>query len=283
MLMRLKPFCALLLSLFFTGGAAVGASLRPEDLIQRHLASIGTPAALAGVRSRLVRGNATYKILVGGSGQIRGVMVFVSEGPKIHLLLKTNTVEYKGEQFICDGKDTSVAGTYADKTRSDLGEFVRAQDAMLREGLIAGTLSTAWPLLNEDRWKGRVSYEGIKKVDGRELQTLRYKVKKSDLDVMLYFDPETFRHVMTLYTARIVAGIGLEGDVSSAERQETRYRIQEKYGDFRQFDGLTLPTSYELRFTQELANGFTKSVDWDVAVSEIKNNLGLDPKNFEVR
>lgn len=281
---RLKVLCASFLVLISACTAVAGTDLKPEELIKRHLESLGTPTALAAVQSHLVQGAATYKMLVGGSGQLRGKAVFVSQGRKTHLLLKVNTVEYRGEQFICDGEKTSIAGTYSDKSRSDLGEFLRSQDVMLRDGFLGGTLSTAWPLLNEESWKGRVSYEGIKKVDGRELHALHYRPRKSgDLDIMLYFDPETFRHVMTAYKASIVAGIGLQGETSSADRQETRYRIEERFSDFHSVDGLTMPLQYELHFTQELANGFTKSVEWDIAVSQIQNNIPLDPMNFEVK
>jgi hypothetical protein len=284
MLTRLKSSMACVLPLVFASAAVVVSDLKPEELIKRHLESVGTPAARAAAQSRLVQGVATYKMLVGGSGQIHGKAVIVSEGRKIHVLLKTNTVEYRGEQFICDGEKTSVAGTYADKTRSDLGRFLRSQDVMLREGFFGGTLSTAWPLLNEESWKGRVSYEGIQKVDGRELHALRYRPRESsDVDIALYFDPETFRHVMTIYKAKIGAGIAPGGELSSANRQETRYRIEERFSDFHSVDGLTMPSKYELRFTQELANGFTKSVEWDVEVSQIQNNVPLDPRNFEFK
>ena len=187
MLTCLKEFCAFFLLLVSACTAVAGTDLKPEELIKRHLESVGTPTARAAAQSHLVEGAATYKMLVGGSGQIRGKAVFVSQGRKLHLLLKINTVEYRGEQFICDGDSTSVAGTYSDKSRSDLGEFLRSQDVLLREGLLGGTLSTAWPLLDEGSWKGRVSYEGIKKVEGRELHALHYRPKKSsDLNVMLH-------------------------------------------------------------------------------------------------
>jgi hypothetical protein len=62
---------------------------------------------------------------------------------------------------------TNVAYTCADKTGSEFGEFVCTQDGMLREGLLGGVLSTAWPMLDLDARKAKVGYEGETKIDNR--------------------------------------------------------------------------------------------------------------------
>ena len=43
----------------------------------------------------------------------------------------------------------------------------------------------------------------------------------------------------------------------------------------------TLPSHYDLRFTEELQNGFTKSLEWDVTTTRVLNNVSLDPRNFQ--
>lgn len=258
---------------------AAGAALGADEIIKQHLQSLGSPEART-AKSRVVEGSAIYKLLVGGSGQIQGKAVLVSEKQKLHLLLKVNANEYRGEQFICDGERTNVAGTYADKTRSEFGEFVRTQDVMLREGLLGGVLSTAWPMLDADVRKAKVNYEGEKRVENRQLQVLRYRPKKAtDLIIFLYFDPETFRHVMTSYELTIRPTVVSE--IKNARQQEIRYRIEERFGDFKVVDGLTLPSHYDLRFTEELQNGFTKSLEWDVTTTRVLNNVSLDPRNFQ--
>jgi hypothetical protein len=65
--------------------------------------------------------------------------------------------------------------------------------------------------------------------------------------------------------------------------QETRYRIEERLSELQTADGLTLPSHYDLRFTAELRSGFTKSVEWDVTISRVLNNVSLDPRKFEVK
>lgn len=101
-----------------------GVSRSADEIIKHHLQSLGSSEARA-AKSRVVEASAIYKLLVGGCGQIQGKAVLVSEEKKLHVLLKVNANEYRGEQFICDGERTNVAGTYADKTRSEFGEFVR--------------------------------------------------------------------------------------------------------------------------------------------------------------
>ena len=266
------------------------------DLLNKHLAAIGTPE-VRNAKSRVVEGAATYKILVGGSGQVQGKSVFASEGEKVRMLLKVNLDRYHGEQFIYSGKKTDVAGTYTDKTWSEFGDFLRSQDAPLREGLLGGALNTTWPLLNLEAHKANISYEGLKNIDGHQLYAMRYKPKKgTDLSIMLYFDPETFRHVLTVYTVNRASGLGSIGyeptpgstlstgaaETESARRNDAHYRIEERFSDFQTVDGVTLPSRYDLRFSEELQNGFSKVIEWEVSTTQVLNNIGLDPKNFEI-
>jgi hypothetical protein len=270
---------------------------KPEDLIARHLQSIGTPEARQGSKSRVMEGTANYRVLVGGAGQLSGKAALVSESHKINLLLKVMTTEYHGEQIVFDGDRVKVVGTYADKRRSEFGDFILANDAPIREGLLGGVLSTAWALEDVDSRKPKLQLEGIKQIDGRSVEVLRYQPKKGTaLQITLYFDPATGRHVKTLYTAsqQPVAAQTVaisdpriaqmdSADARSARSQQTRYRMEEDFADFQTVDGLTLPTSYQLRFTEEMENGFTKSVWWNVSTNRILNNVSLDSRNFEAR
>ena len=258
------------------------ADITPAQLISRHLDSIGSPEA-RNVKSRVVQGLATYRIYSGGSGAIDGKAVFATEGRKSNFLFKINTNGYRGEQFICSGDKTSIAGTYSDKTRSELGDFLLSQDIMLRESLIGGVLSSGWPLLNVEEHKAHVHFEGSKKVSGRELLVLRYRPSRgTDLDIAMYFDPQTYQHVLTTYKASQQTGLG-EGELATARKLPTRYEIEERFSDFKTTDGLTLPSHYELRFTVEQETGFTKSVAWEVRTSSVMNNLSIDPRSFEVK
>lgn len=267
--------------------AIAGNDLKPEEILQRHLDSIGTSEARAAAKSRVVEGTATYRILVGGSGSMEGKAVCVSEGNKMQLLLKVTALQYHGERFMSNGGKTFVEGTYDDHSRSEFGEFLRSEDLPLRDGLLGGTLTTDWALLDLESRKGKLKYQGHKKMDGTDLIAMSYQPKRnSGLDVTLYFDPETFRHVRTVYRASQHAGLdptgAAAGDEASARQQQTRYQIEERFSDFKTADGLTLPSNYDLRFTEELQNGFTKTVEWTVATTRVLNGVPLDPKNFVI-
>jgi len=259
------------------------ADMTPQEVIAKHLDAIGTAQARNSVTSRVVQGVATYRILAGGSGAIDGKSVIASEGRKSNFLFKIDTNGYHGEQFICDGNKTSVAGTYSDKSRSEFGEFVSSQDVILREPLLGGVWTAGWPLLDVDGRKVQLHSEGSKKEDGRTLLVLRYRPKKStDLDILLYFDPQTYQHVMTTYKISLQAGLG-KTEVESARKQPARYEIEERFSDFKITDGITLPSHYDLRFTEELDNGFTKSVEWEVKAASIMNNISIDARSFQLK
>src|SRR5438067_8056356 len=133
------------------------AELKPEDVIAKHLDSIGTSEARKAIKSRAVEGAAQYKILVGGAGTMDGKAVLVSEQNKVHLLFKFANNLYKGEQIVTDGNRIEVAATTQEKTRSPFGDFIYTQDASVHEGLLGGVLSTAWPLLDLYEHKAKVS------------------------------------------------------------------------------------------------------------------------------
>jgi|HubBroStandDraft_1064217.scaffolds.fasta_scaffold128467_2 hypothetical protein len=271
---------------FFLATCAVSlaADLTPEGIVLKHLDSIGTAQARSGLKSRVVQGAATYRILVGGSGAISAAYTFASQGRQSDFVFKTNANGYLGEQFICNGDKVSVAGTYPDKHRSEFGVFILSQDVLLRDNLLGGVWSSDWALMDIESRRAKLHYEGIKKIDGRDLIALRYLPRKyEDLDVFLYFDPQTYQHVMSIYKVTVGVGIGFGGEKSSARRQETRYRLEERFSDFKTTDGLTLPTHYDLRYTFEAASGFTKSVEWEVTAKDIMNNQSIDARSFQVQ
>jgi hypothetical protein len=181
---------------------------------------------------------------------------------------------------------------------------------ILTEGLWGGTLSTGWALAHLDERLAKLQDRGLKKVNGRELRRVDYTPKKhSDLEIQLYFEPDTFRHVMTVYSMTISPHMGTS-DIATAREQETRYRIEERFADFKNVDGFTLPEKWTIEFTfengagamanaQDLTannvNGITPIAatgvgagnspvsHFEVTITSISNNAQLDPKNFEIK
>jgi hypothetical protein len=279
------------------------ADMKPEEVVAKHLDSIGTADARAAVKNRVIQGDAKFKLLVGGSGELDGKGGFVSEQRKSNFVMKFNG-DYRGEQIVSDGDKAYVASTLASHHRSNFGEFIHSQDYVVREGVLGGELSTGWALENLDKLQVKLEYGGLKKFDGQQVIDLRYHSKKhDDMNVHIYIDPQTFRHVGTVYSITLGTNLGGQGGPSasdqvglttatdrpgadvtqSAKQRDVRYTVEERFTDFKTSDGLTLPSHYNLRFTQELQSGSTIIDNWDLNADQVSQNVSLDPRNFEVK
>ncbi|HSS97323.1 MAG TPA: hypothetical protein VLK33_09845 [Terriglobales bacterium] len=286
-----------------TGLLLHASDMKPEEVVAKHLDSIGTPAARAAIKNRVVQGSAKFKLIVGGSGELDGKGGLVSEQRKGNFVLKFNG-DYRGEQIVSNGDKAYVAATQANHKRSNFGEFIHTQDFVVKEGLLGGELSTGWALANLDKLPAKLEYSGLKKFDGQPVMDLRYHSKKhDDMNIHIYLDPQTFRHVATVYSIELSPNLGGQGgpsatdqvgltsradqpgaDVTQSSRQrEIRYTVEERFTDFKAVDGLTLPSHYDLRYTQELQSGSTIIYKWDLNADDIAHNVSLDPRNFDVK
>jgi hypothetical protein len=73
-------FVVLISFLLVVHVALTAGDLTPEDVVAKHLQSLGSAQVRVGIKSRVVEGTATYKVLAGGAGQLPGKAVFASEG-----------------------------------------------------------------------------------------------------------------------------------------------------------------------------------------------------------
>jgi hypothetical protein len=270
--------CVLILCVLLPTAMAKEPKLKTEEVIEKHLASLGTPEARAAIKSRAATGAAQVTFLQGGHGQLPGKGALFSEGQKAVLVMNFSALDYPGDQLAFDGDKVSV-GQIRPGQRSDLSNFIYTYDVILRDGLLGGTLSTAWPLLDLTARKARLDYTGLKKIDGKQLHEVRYRAKKGsgDLRISLYFDPESFRHVRTQYRLVIPATMGARPELSAGQR-DTIYTLIEKFEDFREVDGLTLPHTYKLDFTIEGER--TVLTQWTLDALQIQHNQQLNPKYF---
>jgi hypothetical protein len=259
------------------------ADMKPEDLVAHHLDSISTSQARAAVKSRAVQGTLRFKVLVGGGGEVIGSWGRVSEQRQSNFVMRFGSGDWLGEQFKYDGQKTYVAGATSSHRKSVFGQLMSSQDFIIQEGLLGGELSTAWALQNLDQNRPKLTAIGLKKIDGRELLGIQYYSRgSSDVEVKIYFDPETYRHVMTVYSILLSANLG--GTVTNSSRQrDIRYTIEERFSDFKTVGGITLPRHYDLQYTQELQNGTTRVFDWDMTADQVTDNISLDPANFQFK
>jgi len=256
--------------------------LKPEDLVAKHLAAIGTPEARGALKTRVAQGEAVCKVVVGGGGQIVGTTGMVSDGRKQRFVMKFQQ-NYRGENFLFNGDKISIGFSNSDETRSGLASLVYAQDAILKEGLWGGVLSTGWALLDVSGRQPKLTYDGLKKVDGRELHRITYQPRKgTDLKIQLFFEPDTFRHVMTSYALEVGNNVG-RTVVESASLRADRTTLEERFDTFSTVDGVTLPTHWSFQFTRELPSGKTTIFNWDLKEENIQQNVTLDQRNFEIK
>jgi len=95
----------------FEGSHAKENELTPEQVIARHLKSLGTPDALSRIQTRTAVGSVTYKIVHGASGSASGQAQWASEKGKMGFVMRFNDVDYPGEHFAFDGENISIAET----------------------------------------------------------------------------------------------------------------------------------------------------------------------------
>jgi hypothetical protein len=262
---------------------AIAADTKAEDIVAQHLDSIGTAEARAAVKSLAIQGTLRFKVMVGGASETPGTWQRLSEDRKSKFVMKFGDEKWWGEQFVFDGDKDSFAGATLSHQWSPLGSFVQGQDSMVKEGLLGGELGTAWALENIDAHHVKLENLGRKKVDGRELDEISYLSKSnSGMTIKLYFDPETHRHVMTVYTV-VRASTITHNSLADAQQLGNRYTLEERFSDFQTDKNITLPRQYDLRFTQELQNGSTIVYDWAMTADKVLQNPIIPPANFQVK
>ena len=276
--------CALAITLLPARAFSAPAArdkMKADEVIAKHLEAIGPEAARAAVKSLIVIGTsrASFKAR-STSGTVDGQVVIASVKNKVVLGMRFDSPNYPGERFGFDGRKFTV-GYLTPGVRSPLGNFALTNEVLFKEGLIGGTLSSAWALLNVPERKAKIEYSGTDKVNNRPAHKLKYYPNKgSDLEITLFFDAETFHHVRTEYSRVIGARLG--GGVDASARQtETRYRIVEEFSDFKKENQLTLPHNYKLQL--EITKTQGSSLDrWDMNLSQFAFDQEVDDATFNV-
>jgi hypothetical protein len=227
--------------------------LKPEDVVAKHLLSIGPAEKRNAIKTRVTVGPVQVNLRQGGFANTTGKGNLISDGKSVRLAFNFPSVDYRGEQIAYDGNKVTVMqinpGNY-----SPLAGFIYEDNYPVKEGLMMGVLSTGWALQDIATRQPKLEYNGIKKVNGRQVHELKYlpKNSKATLQTSLYFDADTFRHVGTMFKlerppARIV------NITDSAEL--VHYEIVERFDNFKEVDGLTLPHSYYLEFSVNAPTG----------------------------
>src|SRR6267142_808874 len=244
--------------------------IKPEDLVAKHLESIGTAAARASVTTRIIAGTSQVIFRTPPPGQATGRAVMASEGNKSLVGMSFPSPVYPREELGFNG-NSFIAAYSTPGNRSSLGSFLMTHDLIFKQGLMGGTLSSAWPLLDLNARSPQLEYAGTRRIDDRTLHELKYQPHGgSDLQIRLFFDQENFRHVRTDYDRVIAASIGSRASVNVQER-EIRYKMVEEFSDFRKEDELTLPHTYKIKLAVDSQNG-SFLAEWVMTLTQFSFN-----------
>jgi hypothetical protein len=273
------PMFVIILSMLITHISAQEL-LQVQDLLNGHKESLGKPEAIATINSRIVSGTCKFTSRIRSVIQAEGPAVFSSEGNKSLLGFAFGQADYPQENIAYNGKELT-AGFVRPGLRSVLGDFLLTHKIVFKEGLISGALSSAWPLLDFSKRNAKLEYVGEKEIDGRSFYVLKYFPKGgSELQIKLFFDKETFRHVRSEYERFINAPMAGSVDLSARQR-ETRYNMVEEYADFQMENGLNLPHTYKLKLSI-MSQRETGNFEWMFKLNKFEFNQPIDPKAFNV-
>jgi hypothetical protein len=246
---------------FLSIGSTFAQKMKAEDIIAKHLDSIGASDARAATKSQIAVGDAQIKFITKITTPVVGRIVIAAAGEKNFWGMNLNSTDYPLEKFSYDGSKAKVAFTRTG-VRSILGNFVLSNNSLLEEGLLGGTLSHSWAMLNTTNRKAKISYDGTKKINGREAYVLGYSPRGgADIDIKLYFDKKTFRHIRTEYKRVSSAGIGSTPDASS-RYSENRITLTEDFSDFKPEGKITLPHGYHILYSTTGTSSGSTEIEW---------------------
>ena len=259
----------MLLGAFGILNAPVAAEkMKPEDVVAKHVAAIGPADAVAAAKTRVVVGEVKAISKSSAVRDIAGVAQLASERDKVVLAMIFNSTGYPFEKAGFDGDKMTVGLWETTGRRSALAEFLMAQQTVFKEGLIGGTLSAAWRLLDLAAKNPKLGYSGTKKINERQVHVLKYRPNKGggDLQINLFFDAETFHHVRTEYSYSITATMGRKPQESvmtaptNTGSPMDRYKLIEEFSDFKPEGQLILPHVYKLSLIVEAQRSL--QVEW---------------------
>jgi hypothetical protein len=217
-----------------------------EEIVAKHLASIGTPEDIAAIKSRVFIGDATISNpTTDATAPVKNVATpvqFASAGQKLILAILAADQAKPPIKIAYDGKEQT--SNLSDK--DFLGIFLRGQKAITQDGFLGGVLSSAWPLLDLKTSKVKLTTADAVEVNGKSFYTLKYS-PSAEVNIFLYFETDTFRHMGTEYeytTAQSSTKLG-----SSVKVQ--KYRLTEVFADFKKAGKLTLPFQYKIKVSSQ--------------------------------
>ena len=243
--------------------------LKLDEIIAKHLESIGPAVARDKVLNRMIVGTSQFESKL-PNRKTGGKFIIVSEASNLFFVSSFNSENYPFEKIGYFRGKINIPFVVVG-TRSPLGVFINDHNRSLSEGLFTGSMSGMWNLANPTLRKGQISAAPTKKIDGRKAYVLNYYEAGSSASftTRIFIDAETFRHVKTEYRDVISpkeAKFGTLGQESGIETVLT-----ESFGDFKNAGGLNLPHQYKVYYMTASNNGVYEYT-WDFMVQQYQFN-----------
>lgn len=226
-----------------------------EQVVAKHLETVlGQKNLQALTTPRLISGISAMKILDGGTGLVKGNAEFRSTPESLVLQLKFESQGYPQDGFRMRADGTVLPIEVSPGTSGFLAGFMDGYRHVARSGLFGSVLSAGWTFARPESARGKMSYKGVKKVDGRKLHLIEVEFEagmKSDV----YFDEESFIHVRTVHR--------IPPDRGNAY-------LTEEFEDFVQVSGLVFPKLW--RMTVEWRGN--RRILYEVGLQNLQSNPG---------
>ncbi|PYS89793.1 MAG: hypothetical protein DMF62_06470 [Acidobacteria bacterium] len=281
-------------ALLVFGTSVWGQKLSAEEILSKHLASVGTPESLAKAKGRMAIGKSEF---ISRSPPLTSVgrAVIASDGSNYAFHSTFDLAQYPMERIGLFSNKVTIP-FLKEGMRSPLGAFLLVNDQPLVQHLFGGVLLSTWRLFDVSRTDGTFETDGKKKVKDREAWVIRYRPKgglRDGSSIKLYFDAETFRHIRTVYDLaepdRGFYGINRDTSVEgrgtplTSQMAQNNNVLTEDFDDFREANGLMLPHLYKVDLTLNGVSG-TANFKWNFTIVEhrLVNNFGEGFFSFTV-
>lgn len=265
-----RPPAVAAVAIVSCGTLFAAQKLTQPAVIDLHLQALTADVEIPIDQTRVVRGVCITTSPAKAAGQLPGAFLLSSSVRNARFTVQFKSDLYEGESFDVEGEQVQIGFAQPrTNTRSALGQFVSINRVIVAEGLFGGVLNVRWPLLRISARQPRLGYEGIKKLARRNLHRLRYRARENqgDLDIHLYFEPETYRHVVSVYTTTRTQGLAFTPE-SSSQQSDLYFRLQEEFSDFQQVGSLTLPKTWTVRY--ERSGNSVSEWKYDLRVESVE-------------
>jgi hypothetical protein len=258
--------------------SAQDPKLKAEDILAKHIESLGKPEALTAAANRKMEGTATIRNVRVPKATLTGAAFLASAAGKQVTLIAfqaSNAGDYTGERVNFDGKKLDIPFITASE-RSPLGTFIFEYPEISKGYIFSGALFSSWALLDPAKI-GKFELQGKEKIDGVETYKIKFVPKGgTTLTIRMFFDTTTFRHVRTEYTRTETAGT-----VRSDEGRlnENRYKLIEDFSGFSKVNDLMLPTTYKVTYRYETLQR-SNEFQWDIKLTRFGFDPAREPEIF---